>query len=129
MRITRPIARHPYPDEPLTDIFPGVRPGSFNLEQTLVVELDGRVVGGMIFWDAGHDAVRASNFNVIEPYRAKGVGVALLDALQAYCRKHGRKVIVGETHSVDMAYWAKKKGASVSAPLHLLWWPVMEETK
>lgn len=120
---TAPVIRHPDADE-LRLLYPDAAKHTMNLDQVWAAFVDGDPAAGLILWDGGHSVVRAGSLIVREAYRHKGVGLALLEAVKRELQAKGRTLVIADTASVDMAYWAKKKGALVGGPLYVIHWEV-----
>ena len=118
---THPVIRHPDPDD-FRLLYPGLDKYTFNLDAVWIAVVDGDPAAGVILWDAGHSIVYGGDLMVREPYRHLGVGHALLAHVERTLKAAGKNLLLATTSQIEMAYWAKKKGAGVLGPQFLIAW-------
>lgn len=72
---------------------------------------DNQPVGGILFWDAGHSAVYATDMVILVPEHRIQIGRVLLDNFQAHLEKVGVGVVMFTSKDDTFVQMALKKGA------------------
>lgn len=85
---------------------------SINPAQALIAYDDhNHPVGGILFWDAGHSAVYATDMVIRVPERRIQIGKVLLQEFQYHLEKVGVQVVLFTSKDDSFIQMAIKKGA------------------
>ena len=122
---TRPVCRLARPEDDLSLCLGSTKDEYLNRDQCFVAELDGRILGMLVMWDGGHSVVMFDHF-ILAKEATADVGPKLILAVNAYCQQHGKHSMVFTTPSVELAYQAKRRGATVLGPMFRVTYPLTQ---
>ena len=112
---THPVCRLARPADDLSLVLKLSPTAYVNLEQVLVAEWHGQVVGVLMLWDAGHSVVYLNHW-IVAPDAPKDTGALLMLAANRYCQDHGKTMMIGTTNNLEVAYHATRRGGKVDGP-------------
>ena len=82
-------------EEDLSSLWPALSSLRFNRDQILVVrDGDGAIVGGVVMWDGGHDAVYAGEAVATREDGRRYVFKALIEGMADWARKRNKKIVL-----------------------------------
>ena len=122
---THPVCRLARTEDDLSLCLGSIKDEYVNREQCFVAELNGRIVGMLVMWDGGHSVVMFDHF-ILAKEATVDVGPKLILAVNAWCQQRGKQSMVFTTPSVELAYQAKRRGATVLGPMFRVTYPLTQ---